>query len=289
MRTPDRGDRGAGRLEDRERVSGVARTAPEPTGGVADVAADALLLGRLEPPALQPLRGPRGAARGVYDEVRLQPPRAARSVHAGHDQAGHPLSVLAEGQVEDRAAVVEHDARRLGHAASDGPLEEHPADRDRGEPAGAGGVPRRAHVVLHRLLGVARRRPGRDEVGGEPREELLHRLAAAGQQPVGVPDLRHAPSGHRSVGQLVAVEDDDLAVRLAQGSRGQQAGDARADDQGAVDGSGHGSLLTDGVCGGSGYEWSCSGSTIAPARPRTLVTGTMENDGLPAVRSATIA
>ena len=108
------------------------------------------------------------------------------------------------------------------------------------------------------------------------------------EQPVGVPDLRHAPSGHGTVGQLVAVEDDDLAVRLAQGPRGQQAGDARADDQGAVDGSGHDDLQVG--CVGYGYAGGYPrGATMAPARPRTADTGTVEKDGLPAVRSATRA
>ena len=127
--------------------------------------------------------------------------------------------------------------------------------------------------------------PAPDQVRREPRQQVLHGLAATGQEPVGVPDLGDAATRHRAVREVVAVEDDDLLVRLAQRLRGQQPGDARADHERAVDGSGHEDLQV-----GSGYAGGYgSGATIAPARPRTFDTATVEKDGLPAVRSATRA
>lgn len=59
--------------------------------------------------------------------------------------------------------------------------------------------------------------------------ESLQRLAAGGEQRVGVPTLRHTPAGGIGSVQAVALDDGDPAEPPRQHRRGRQPGHARAD------------------------------------------------------------
>ena len=77
---------------------------------------------------------------------------------------------------------------------------------------------------------VTDRHPGRRQVLGQARQQLLERLLAAGQQPVDVPALRNAAPRLGSIRQSVALDHDDGGEALGQHPSGEQSGDAAAED-----------------------------------------------------------
>jgi hypothetical protein len=78
-------------------------------------------------------------------------------------------------------------------------------------------------------LSVAHVRAVGDHLVGEPGEELLEDLAAAGVEPVGLPALGDALPGHRTVGEGVAVDEGDLVEVVGQHPGGEQPREARTE------------------------------------------------------------
>ena len=122
---------------------------------------------------------------------------------------------------------------------------EHLAARaHQGQPAGR--LPEAVAVEAEPQVGqrVTDRHPGRRQVLGQARQQLLDRLLAAGQQPVNVSALRNAATRLGSIRQSVALDHDDGAETLRQDPGGEQSGNAAAeDDSGVGTVSSHGSGL----------------------------------------------
>jgi hypothetical protein len=78
-----------------------------------------------------------------------------------------------------------------------------------------------------------------DQLLAEAGQKALHDLAPAIQQDVRVAALGHALAVGAGRGKSIALQQGDLPVVVGQGARGEQPGDAGADDGG---GSAH--LLT---------------------------------------------
>jgi hypothetical protein len=86
-------------------------------------------------------------------------------------------------------------------------------------------------AVGHR---VPDRDPTGDQLGGEPREQLLQGLLAACQQRVDVAALRDTPPVGAGGGELVAVEHRHLPVGVGEHPGGQQPRHARPQHHHAI-------------------------------------------------------
>src|ERR1017187_8641448 len=84
-------------------------------------------------------------------------------------------------------------------------------------------------VPLDPAVEVAERHSGVAHSLGETGEQLLIDLVATGHQAVRVPSVRHAAAGACRTGQVVAVHDDDVGIRVGQDAGGEQAGHAAAE------------------------------------------------------------
>jgi hypothetical protein len=183
----------------------------------------------------EPLRAAGAAAAGVHHEVGVQ----NRLAGVQHAEPGDPVAGR-RGREAGRVAPVEDvDVRDRPDPGADPGLQQraaHPQSEEAGMRLAQ--LPAAVHPP-ELLLHVEGGRPETDQFVGEPREQLLQRLAATGQEAVRVPALRHAAAGFGVVLEVVALNDGDRRERLAQHPRGHQAGHARAHDDGAVGVPGH--------------------------------------------------
>ena len=187
---------------------------------------------------IEPLRRPRSAPAGIDDEVgghldyRLA---GLLDAHTLHDAVLHQQSLHAR-------AVDDAHVRKPLDAAANRDLEQRPAQQQAIEPA------RELRLVVavlkpaHVADDVAGHGAGLEQVLLERRKERLQPAQAAREQPVPVMALRHAAAIGDRRRQGVTVEDRDTIEVRAEHARGQQAADARADDDGvvAVEASGRG-------------------------------------------------
>ena len=248
--------------------------APELPGGVVLVDPPHVLRRSRVATSLQPLRRTRGPAGGVDDEIGGKQARGP-AVAAGDEYAVHPGVVGREGQVEDRGALEDLDARVGQQPVADVPLEQRPAHGQQLQAA-----PPRRQWLLREVpsdisLCVAPQGTSRLKIGRRPREQLLDDLAAASQQPVGVPPLGDTPTGHRLVRHLVPVHHGDPVEMGREGPSGEQARHAGPDH--------------DRVLVSARHRGHPTGARIAPVVPGTWFSQTSWNAGCAAVRSATLA
>ena len=245
-------------LDDRQRAAtGSVRrrrreedeVAAERTGGQAVLAAgvpdpdhDPLPLRRRVPRRLQPARQPGPAARGVDDQVSLEPLLRAPVGAADHLGCHHPATIGCRHQTDHVRGFQEPHAGAGRHPAADDRLQGRPAHADGGQagrpPAEGGSAEAEPGVGEH----VPHPRPGADQLGGDPREELFEDVVATGEKPMEVARLRGATARPGSA-EGVAVHDHDLGMGLGQHPRGEQSRDAPAEHDRPVSvGPRHGSL-----------------------------------------------
>ena len=143
-----------------------------------------------------------------------------------HD-AGHPAGACLDPVDDDavrRVTLASAATRRRTHLLEQGPGQAE----DRPPPVALGAVP--AGLVHPRAGAVDPDRAQRLELVVDAGEPADQQVEAGGQQQVQVTPLRHVAPRHGGVVEPLPLEHDDVVDVVGQRPRGQQARDARPDD-----------------------------------------------------------
>jgi hypothetical protein len=160
-----------------------------------------------------------GGEGALLGAVRSDPHARDATVGRGADQPdGRGVANTHVGEGEDPGSYAILEER---------PRAQHPAQPERGLPLA---VPGEDGADL--AGGVQADRSVVDEGLGEPGEQLVENLQSARVQDVDVASLRNAAARAGQADDRIPVDQGDSVVVLGEYPRGQQAGDARAQDEG---------------------------------------------------------
>ena len=204
--------------------------ASEHAGAVDDAGVDLLPLRAAVAEGLDPVRRRGPTAGCVDDEVGLEVLDRPVAGPAGPQlDARHPGAAVIGGQADDLGAVAHLDVGDGQHPTANHRLDEVPAGADHGLALVGRGEPAVSDVGDD-VLGRDQVRAGRDPLGGDAGQQALEGLATAALEPVRMPGLRHAGPAADAVGQVVPLDQRDLAGVACERRRHGQAGHAGADD-----------------------------------------------------------
>ena len=211
----------------------------------------------------EPPGGAGATAAGVHHQIGIDLFGLALGV--GHPRAGDPPS-FPRGQQAGHGVAIEHaDIRQPEDALAHVALQERPAREQRGQ-AGvallelmAGEDPLRVgeHITAHRPRG--------GHFGGEAGEQPVEYLSAPGVQAMQMTAMRHPLALLPGWWQRIPLDHRYLLVHLGQDPRGQQPGQARAENDRVIRGLAHprslpsryapcGARLPEGVSNLSSFE-----------------------------------